>query len=333
MDPLYISADARGDRCTVAADVSLYYELRGTPDAPHKVVLIMGAFATLRHFEQLADSLAAAGGGHNFQVLTYDHRGIGRSTAPAAGSSQTSEMLAVDAAALVDHVWPASAGNSVNLHIYGASMGGMVAQRLALLLLARPPGASARLRSLALAVTARAYGLARFVPLGAWFYRQVLPLALPSEPGAMVDSLLPKCFSAEFLAEAHPGDAAHATYGALWRRRWIAEYAQWFSFGDLRATAAQATVAGRHYTTDGELTILRDARVPILVAIAERDELMAPAAQRDLADRLRARTIVTPGGHMGSVAEFRAFAGAIASHLLAAAVQALDAGPAPPLAV
>ena len=135
----------------------------------------------------------------------------------------------------------------------------------------------------------------------------------------MVDSLLPKVFSADYLATPHGGDAARATMGALWRARWTAEYREWFSFADLDATAAQAPVAGRHYLSDAELATLRDAapRLAILVAIAERDELIAPAAQRALADALRARTIVAAGGHMGSAADFSALCSAVAAHMLA----------------
>jgi hypothetical protein len=71
------------------------------------------------------------------QVLTFDHRGIGQSGVPPARklTAQSSEILAQDALALIQHVW--SAESRVNLHVYGASMGGMVAQKLALLLVKR----------------------------------------------------------------------------------------------------------------------------------------------------------------------------------------------------
>ena len=233
MDPLFTSVPSRSGRCEVGSSVSLQYELRGSPDAIEKMVLIMGAFATKRHFEQLADSLAAAGGGRRIEVLTYDHRGIGLSTASQPAQSQTSELLAADALALINHVWsPHLAERGCSLHVYGASMGGMVAQRLALSLLqssGSSPAAHLPLRSLTLAVTAHCYGLARFIPLGAWFYRLVLPMALASTPTVLVDSMLPKFFSADFIAAKNPQHPEGATNGALWRRRWIAEFDEWFS--------------------------------------------------------------------------------------------------------
>jgi len=316
MDPLYVGNWP--ERCGLfarSASVSLHYELRGNEDAANKALLVMGACATRRHFEQLADTLASAG----VEVLSYDHRGIGRSKSTGAlerRASQTSEVLAADALALLDHVWPSSPPGSC-LHVYGASMGGMVAQRLALLLLARPH-ARLPLRSVTLSVTARCYGRARFVPLGAGFYRAVLPLALPKTADKLVETLLPKCFGADFLAAPHPTESSGATMGELWRRRWVAEFDDWWSLRNVECTAAQATVAGRHFTTSAELATLRECGVPILVSIAEKDELIAPHAQKELARLLGARTLVSTGGHMGSVAEFGELRRAVAAHMLAA---------------
>ena len=325
MDPLHVSSPPRCALFALSDSVSLHYELRGSTEATQKVVLLMGAFATRRHFEQLADTLVSAG----LEVLSYDHRGIGKSTNTGAErrASQTSELLAADALALVCHVWPSCAPGT-GLHVYGASMGGMVAQRLALLLLAR--GASAAelpLRSLTLAVTARCYGRARYVPLGAGFYRTMLSLALPSTPEKLVDTLLPKCFDADFLASPHPSDPAGRSMGALWRARWVAEFDDWWALRNLEATAAQATVAGRHYTTSAELATLRESGVPTLVTIAEKDKLMSSHGQRELGRLLGARTLTTTGGHMGSVKEFGELRRAVAAHMVAAGGAAGEAAP------
>jgi len=303
--------------------------------------MIMGAFSTTRHFDQMADLIAAAGGGSLFEVLTYDHRGIGKSVARDKLESQTSEMLAAEALALVSHVWTGGG----RLHVYGASMGGMVAQRLATLLLrsagARPgpPGPSAtsssqtaaagppirlRLSSLCLVVTARSYGMARFFPMSAGVMRLFLPCALASKPAAMIDSILPKCFSAAFRDTRHPRSPAGETMGALWRQRWVDEYDQWFSFANVPATAAQSTVAVRHFLTDGDAALIVASGVPVLMSIAERDELMAPAAQRELARVLHARTHVSSGGHIGSAEEYFGLRNCIVAHLLAALTS--DAG-------
>jgi 3-oxoadipate enol-lactonase len=73
-----------------------------------------------------------------FECITYDHRGSGRSGAPPYVTSMPE--LASDAARLLDSLGIESA------HVYGLSMGGMVAQELAL----RHPE---RIRTLALGCT------------------------------------------------------------------------------------------------------------------------------------------------------------------------------------
>lgn len=60
----------------------------------------------------------------HFRVITFDHRGVGRSQ--SATYAYTTEALADDAASVLDAAEVASA------HVYGISLGGMVAQQLAL---------------------------------------------------------------------------------------------------------------------------------------------------------------------------------------------------------
>jgi pimeloyl-ACP methyl ester carboxylesterase len=97
--------------------ISLFYERRG---AGEPVLLIQGMSGT-----RLAWGEAfMAGLGGDLDVVAYDHRGVGGSTPQA--DSFTIARLADDAAGLLDAVGWDSA------HVVGISMGGMVAQELAL---------------------------------------------------------------------------------------------------------------------------------------------------------------------------------------------------------
>jgi len=95
----------------------LHYQLRGHGPP---LLLVMGMSGNHRHWgEPFLRELQS-----DFEVLSYDHRGVGSSawvTEPF-----TIADLADDAAGLLDAVgWPSA-------HVLGISMGGMVAQELAL---------------------------------------------------------------------------------------------------------------------------------------------------------------------------------------------------------
>lgn len=95
----------------------LHYERRG--DGP-PLLLVQGMGANSLHWgEPLLAALEA-----HFELLLYDHRGIGRS-APRSGELSIA-ALASDARALLDALDVPAA------HVFGISMGGMVAQELAL---------------------------------------------------------------------------------------------------------------------------------------------------------------------------------------------------------
>jgi pimeloyl-ACP methyl ester carboxylesterase len=97
--------------------VRLAYHLAGAQGSP--VILIMGFAVPSRAWEAQIDALA-----QHHRVAWYDQRGSGQSRAKAG--AYTMGMLAKDAVALMDHLaWERA-------HIVGVSMGGMVAQRIAL---------------------------------------------------------------------------------------------------------------------------------------------------------------------------------------------------------
>jgi pimeloyl-ACP methyl ester carboxylesterase len=111
--------------------VELCYEMFGDPDRP-AMVLIMGLGCQLIHWpEDFCRQLAAEG----FRVVRFDNRDSGRST-HLPGRRYTLADMAEDAVGLLDALGVDSA------HVVGASLGGMIAQTMAI----RYPG---RVRSLA----------------------------------------------------------------------------------------------------------------------------------------------------------------------------------------
>ena len=101
-----------------AGDVKLYYEVQGSGDP---LLMIMGLGGSLAAWSPVLVTELAR---HNFKVITYDNRGTGRSDKPAIKYSL--EMFASDAIALLDEL------KIERAHIFGVSMGGMIAQELAL---------------------------------------------------------------------------------------------------------------------------------------------------------------------------------------------------------
>jgi 3-oxoadipate enol-lactonase len=109
---------------------TLYWESAGSGEP---VLLVMGLGMPATGWWRTAPVLA-----RRFRVLTFDNRGSGRSGRPRG--PYTLAQLAGDALAVLDAAAEASA------HVYGVSLGGMIAQELAL----RAPE---RVRSLVLGAT------------------------------------------------------------------------------------------------------------------------------------------------------------------------------------
>ena len=94
----------------------LYWEEHGAGDP---LLLIMGLGASLEAWDRIAPALAK-----KYRTILFDNRGVGRSDVPPGPYSL--ETMADDAAAVLD------AADVPSAHVMGISMGGMIAQELAL---------------------------------------------------------------------------------------------------------------------------------------------------------------------------------------------------------
>jgi 3-oxoadipate enol-lactonase len=98
-------------------DVRLHYEVTGTGDP---MLMVMGLGASSANWApELLSELA-----RSFQIIVYDNRGTGQSDKPDVPYSL--EMFARDAVAILDEL------KFPRVHLFGVSMGGMIAQEIAL---------------------------------------------------------------------------------------------------------------------------------------------------------------------------------------------------------
>jgi pimeloyl-ACP methyl ester carboxylesterase len=101
---------------TTANDINIYYEIHGS-GAP--LVLISGLGYNRWQWHKMVPGLA-----EQFQVITFDNRGVGQTDKPAGPYSAA--MLAADTAELLKALGIPKA------HVMGHSMGGFIAQEMAL---------------------------------------------------------------------------------------------------------------------------------------------------------------------------------------------------------
>lgn len=100
-------------------NITINYEISGPEDGTW-LVLINGLADSLESWAAQVPAFTKAG----YRVLTYDNRGIGKTSRPKG--PYTSELLAADLHALLSHL------QIKDFHLLGVSMGGMIAQSYAL---------------------------------------------------------------------------------------------------------------------------------------------------------------------------------------------------------
>ncbi|MCA1825909.1 MAG: alpha/beta fold hydrolase [Myxococcales bacterium] len=257
----------------------IHYEALGDPRNP-PLLLIMGLALSSRAWDRLPELMA-----RRFQVLVFDNRGTGRSA--RVGVAYTMRELADDAAAVIEAAGLRSA------HVFGISMGGMIAQELAL----RHPE---RVRSLALGCT-----------IASW--RKARPPSLATK----LDLLLLN------LGLVTPARVARILVSAEWHAQNPSGALEWIKRAErtaLRFATAQVLAIARHHTVPR----LSHIRAPTLVITGGGDRLVPPANSEFLARSIpNARLLVLPGaGHCFPLEREAETVRALEEHFLASEARA-----------
>ena len=230
----------------------IYYEVHGEGDP---LVCVHGLGCDIRAWALQIEPFS-----QQYQAIFFDNRDVGRSSL-APGDYSTADM-AQDVLALGDHL------ELETFHLLGVSLGGMVAQQVAL-------AAPDRVRTLTLALThggVQSAGRLRGHLLGS--YAKHLP------PEDQVDNLLYLCYTENFFENEQ-------MYEFMKNALLDNPYPQ-----PPEAFARQAAAGAHHDVRDR----LPELKMPVHVISAERD-LMIPAwKQRELADLIGGSTLTSIEG-------------------------------------
>ncbi|XP_075502535.1 uncharacterized protein LOC142540340 [Primulina tabacum] len=280
--------------------IKVFYRIYG--GGPVKVLMIIGLAAThdswgpqikgligttIPNGSESADghqgNESGGAGGSGVEVCAFDNRGIGRSSIPSKKSEYTTETMASDAIALMNHLgWKKA-------HVFGHSMGAMIACKLASMV-------PARVLSLALLnVTGGGYECIPKID------RQSLSIAIrflrakTPEQRAAVD--LDTHYSQEYLEE----------YVGQKTRRLILyqEYVKGISSTGMQphyGFEGQLNACWTHKMSRTELESICASGFPILVIHGRHDVIAQMCHAKRLAEKLcpSARMVELNGGHLVS---------------------------------
>ncbi|XP_023532415.1 uncharacterized protein LOC111794595 [Cucurbita pepo subsp. pepo] len=221
--------------------------------------------------------------GGGIEVCAFDNRGMGRSSAPTKKSEYTTKIMAQDAIALLDHLgWE-------KVHVFGHSMGGMIACKLAAI-------APERVKSLAmLNVTGGGFQCCPKLDRQTFDIAVRFLKAKTPEQRASVD--LDTHYSKEYLEEFVGFETRRAV---LYR-----EYVKGISATGMQSDygfAGQVNACWTHKVTNKEIECLQSAGFLVSVIHGRQDVIAQIYYARKLAEKLYpvARMVDLHGGHLVS---------------------------------
>ncbi len=238
-------------------DIDIAYQITG---AGEPLVMIMGITGSKWHWLGFDRRL-----GREFLAVSFDNRGVGETTAPEA--LYTIPQMADDTIGLLDAIGIDRA------HVFGVSMGGMIAQEIAL---SRPE----RVKTLILGCT-NFGGTAQILPAGE-VYERAFIIAGKSAEQATRD-ILSVNLTPAFMKKRPDGVEELVRYGMEHRMK-------------KHALAGQLAAVTMHDTASR----LPAITAPTLVLAGDADELIPPQNSVEISGLIpQARITFFPGvGHM-----------------------------------
>jgi len=227
-------------------DVYIYYEVHGKGEA---LVLVMGYGGSSAWWFRQVPVFS-----RQFRIIAFDNRGTGQSDKP--DMPYTMEMMAADVAGLLESIGVGAA------HVFGVSMGGMIAQHFAL-------HYPEKVISLVLGCT-MCGGQHSIIPdteaMSALFDMERMQRLTPEE---MMRDLLPFLFSQVFIDS-----------NRVFIEQFIAKTTEYVT--PLHSYVSQAAAIGEHDTYER----LPEIKVPTLVIAGDADRLIPVENSRLLASRI-----------------------------------------------
>jgi pimeloyl-ACP methyl ester carboxylesterase len=238
-------------------DIDITYRITG---AGEPLVMIMGITGSKWHWLGFDRRL-----GEDFLAITFDNRGVGETTAPEA--PYTIPRMAEDTMGLLDAIGIDRA------HVFGVSMGGMIAQEIAL----RHPG---RVKTLVLGCT-HFGGTGQILPPPEVYERAFIIAGKGAEQATR--DILSVNLCRAFMGKRPDVVEELVRYGMEHRMK-------------KHALAGQLAAVSEHDTASR----LQAITAPTLLLAGDADELIPPQNSIEMAERIpQAQITFLPGvGHM-----------------------------------
>jgi len=273
-------ASVKRGKCLVGegrevAPFQLYYEVCGT--GPEKVLFIMGLNASGESWKYQRDYFKTL---PEYSTCIFDNRGCGRSDSP--NSYYTTTGMAQDVLELLKHL-----GWTESVNVVGVSLGGMIAEELAL---AAP---EKLVKSLCLTST----NAGRTIPPMPALFKLVRSL-FPSNVEEQLQRNIMMLYPEAWLKQAGPLDTNFPTNQA-WVIEDMKERICTIPLQPSQGIRGQLSAGARHYVSADRLHQIRNKGFPILVVTGDMDCMIYPSHSYYLAGELNARLEIFEGcGHV-----------------------------------